>query len=408
MRLLLIVLSDATREAWAHMIGTAGGTEAKVFLGSPGQAAVKLAEHNLTPSHLVIDIGGRGQDVLAEIDQLAQQCEAGTRVVAVGDTNDIGLYRALIGRGVLEYLPMPADPAEIARLLTAPPAAPVAPPVAAPAPVAPRPMGTEKRVISFFSAASGDGASSAALNTAYALSELHPGHTVLVDMDYQFGMVAKHLDLDNQYGIRDLFDHPERGVDATLIRRMAATYQRLHVITAPAELRYLPLVNETAIRDLVNTLKETYDHVVLDLPHVWTPWVAAAAQQSTHIVMVSQLWLKSVSHSARMMRVLRELGIPADRIINVINRSGAKFKEAIDASDFERVCGTRIRYTLANDIKTITAAEAEAKSVFEVDNSQLANDIMTLARGLTGLPPAEGSLGAKSSGGLFAALRKRG
>jgi len=404
MRILLIVISDASREPWAKAIGTACGVEPKIFLGTPGQAAVKLAEHQITPSHLVIDIGSRAGDALSELDQLAQQCEAGTRVVAVGDTNDITLYRGLIGRGVIEYLTLPVDPAEIFRLLTTAPVAAHAPVAATPAP---RPLMGDKRVISFFSAASGDGASSAALNTAYALSQLYNGTTVLVDMDYQFGMVAKHLDLQNQYGIRDLFDHPERGVDATLIRRMVANYGKLHVITAPAELRYLPNVSAEAIRDLVNTLKESYDNIVLDLPHVWTPFVAAAAQQSTHVVLVAQLWLKSVSHAARMMRVFREMNVPLDRIITVINRSGAKFKEAIDPKDFERVCGTSIRYTLANDIKTITAAEAEAKSVFEVDPSALADDFMTMARGIAGLPATEGSYSAKS-GGLFSSLLKRG
>lgn len=406
-RTLLIILSNAEREAWAHAVGTACGAEAKVFLGTPAQAAAKLAEYQLTPSHLVIDIGMRGQDVLGEIDLVAQQCEAGTRVVAVGDTNDIQLYRGLLGRGVLEYTPMPADPAEIARLLTTPPATAPAPVAAAPTPAAAsRSAGNDKRVLSFFSAGSGDGASSVALNTAYAMSQLFNGTTVLVDMDYQFGMVAKHLDLQNQYGIRDLFDHPERGVDSMLIKRMVASYGKLHVITAPAELRYLPNVHAEAIRDLVNTLKENYDNVILDLPHVWTPWVAAAAQQSTHVVMVAQLWLKSVSHAARMMRVLREMNVPLDRIVTVINRSGAKFKEAIETKDFERVCGTAIHYTLANDIKTITAAEAEAKSVFEVDSSQLANDIMNLARGIAGLPAEQGEYGSKG-GGLFSSLRKR-
>ncbi len=404
MRTLLIVISNASHEAWAQAVGTACSAEPKIFLGTPAQAAAKLAEHNITPSHLVIDIGGRGADILDEIDQLAQQCEAGTRVAVVGDTNDITLYRALLARGVLEYLPMPVDPTEVFRVLSAPIAA-AAPTPVAPAPAAPRALG-EKRVISFYSAASGDGASSAALNTAFALSQIFNGTTVLVDMDYQFGMVAKHLDLQNQYGIRDLFDHPERGVDATLIRRMVANYGKLHVITAPAELRYLPAVGPEAISALVATLKESYDNIILDLPHVWTPWVAAAAQQSTQVVLVAQLWLKSVSHAARMMRVFREMNVPLDRIITVINRSGAKFKEAIDDRDFERVCGTDIHYTLANDIKTITAAEAEAKSVFEVDESQLANDIMTMARGLVGLPPAEGAAGAKA-GGLFASLRKR-
>lgn len=405
-RTLLIVISDAAREPWAHEVGAACGAEPLVFWGSPAQAAEKLSSNSVSPSHLVLDIGTRGADILTEIDQLAQQCEAGTRVIAVGDTNDIGLYRALIGRGVLEYLPMPADPREVARLLTAPPAAaPVAEPAPAPAPILTR--GGEKQVISFFSAASGDGASTAALNSAYALSQLFHGRTVLVDMDYQFGMVAKHLDLQNQYGIRDLFDHPDRGVDPTLIRRMVASYGDLHVITAPADLKPLPIVAPEVIRDLIATLKQSYDFIILDLPHVWLPWIATIAQESTQIVLVSQLWLKSVSHSARMMKVLRELSIPVDRVVNIINRSGAKFKEAIDVKDFERVCGAPIDYTLANDIKTITTAEAAARSVLEIEDSELAGDIMALARGLGGLPAESRPTGTKP-GGLLSSFLKRG
>ncbi len=408
MRLLLLVISDASREDWAHSVAAAcGAADPKIFLGTPAQAAAKLAEHQMTPSHLVLDIGGRGEDVLAEIDQLAQQCEAGTRVVAVGDTNDIRLYRALINRGVLEYLPMPADPAELARILTAPIAAPP-PPAPAPvaAPVAPAaPMAAQRNVLTFMSAASGDGASTAALNTAYALSQAFNGSTVLVDMDYQFGMVAKHLDLQNQYGIRDLFDNPDRGVDATLIKRMVASYGKLHVITAPADLRYLPNVGADTVRALIQTLSQTYSNVIIDLPHVWLPWMEAPFQEATKIVLVAQLWLKSVSHAARMTRVFREQGIPPERVVAVTNRSGARFKEGIDPRDFERVCGHAIDYTLSNDIKTTTAAEASARSVLEMEPSPLGNDIERMARGLVGMaPPPE----LASKGGLFAGLKKRG
>lgn len=403
MRSLFIVISNPDRQGWAEQVAQAAHAQAvEIYAGLPSQAAHHLAQAGQSPSHIVLDIGTHGQDVLTEIDLLAQQCEAGTRVVAVGDTNDVQLYRGLLARGVIDYLPMPANPPELVAALNAPPPASHA----APSPAAPIGSG-DKRVLTFLSAASGDGASTAALNTAYALSQLYNGNTVLVDMDYQFGMVAKHLDLQNQYGIRDLFDHPERGIDAMLIKRMVASYGKLHVITAPADLRYLPSVSAESVRDLVNTLKQSYDNIVLDLPHVWLPWVASACQQATSLVLISQLWLKSVSHSARMMRVFRDMSIPADRITNVINRSGAKFKEAIDMRDFERVCGTNVRYTLGNDIKTITAAEGAARTVMEMEPSDLSEDILRLARGLAGLPQSHADE-PSAKGGLFARMGKRG
>ena len=225
-------------------------------------------------------------------------------------------------------------------------------------------------------------------------------------MDYQYGMVAKHLSLQNQYGIRDLFDHPERGVDATLIKRMVASYGKLHVITAPPELRYLPTVDAEAIKQLITTLSATYNTIILDVPHVWLPWVATAMQQSTHLVLVAQLWLKSVSHAARMMRAFREIGVEASRVTAVINRSGAKFKEAIDTKDFERVCGVPIRYTVANDIKTVVTAEGSATTIMELQPSELSGDIENIARGLLNLAPREAGTAEKRGGlGLLAKFK---
>jgi len=401
MQSLLIIISQSDRDAWAQSVVQALKPEQPtILISSPAEAAHYITQHGIHPTHVVFDIGARGADILPEIDTLAEQCEPGTRVIAVGNTNDISLYREIIARGVLDYLPMPASVDAIVKTLTASTAKP---------PTMPTSTATEgptvkiqKRVIVFMSAASGDGASTVALNTAYAISQLAGGKTVLVDMDYQFGMVAKNLAVQNQYGIRELFDHSERGVDSTLIKRMVASYQKLDVISAPGELRYLPTVSTQVITDLITTLKENYDNVIIDLPHVWLPWVATAAQQSTHLVLVSQLWLKSVSHAARMMRAFRDIGV-THNVIAVINRSGAKFKEAIDPKDFERVCATTIRHTISNDIKTIVAAEAAATTLIELPPSEITNDIQKLARSLLGLSAT--SMVPEKRSGLFAKLK---
>lgn len=401
MQCLLIILSNPDREPWAQgVLAASASVKPVIVVASPADAARYLVEQGISPSHIVLDIGQRGHDVLEEIDALAQQCAVGTRVVAVGDTNDIQLFRAILARGVLDYLPYPATVEAVIAALKAPSATtkqPTMPLATASA------RALNKRVMLFMSAASGDGASTIALNAAYAISQLAGGNTVLVDMDYQFGMAAKHLDLQSQYGIGDLFDHPERGVDAILIKRMVASYRKLDVITAPTELRYLPIVKAEAIRDLIATLSATYDNVIIDVPHVWLPWVATAAEQSTHVMMVSQLWLKSVSHAARLMRSLREIGVGNDRIISIINRSGAKFKEAIEPKDFERVCGTKIRYTVANDIKTIVTAEASPSTIIELPMSPISQDIERIARGLLGLGDA--SPAGDKRGGLFSKFK---
>jgi pilus assembly protein CpaE len=60
-----------------------------------------------TPSLIIVESGDSGQGMLSLLDRLAEVCDPGTKVVVIGQTNDIALYRELIRRGVSEYLVPP-------------------------------------------------------------------------------------------------------------------------------------------------------------------------------------------------------------------------------------------------------------------------------------------------------------
>ena len=134
--------------------------------------------------------------------------------------------------------------------------------------------------------------------------------------------------------------------------------------------------------------------------------MATVVQEADKVVLVGQLWLKSVAHAARMMKVWRDMGISAEKITVVINRAGAKFKEAVEESDFERVCATTIAHRLINDIRTIGAAEAEAKTVMELPPSDLSQGLDHLARVLVGLSAADGPRN-NAAPGLISLFKKR-
>lgn len=401
---VLFILSNPEHEHWAlEVSGLLGHTAPLVVHGSPVNATQQLASIGQSPSHIVIDIGQRGHDILPEVDALAEYCDAGTKVVTVGYTNDVSLYRALISRGVADYLPMPVSAHEVVQAFTqAEQAAAARPTTSATS------SSRNGRVIACFGAGSGDGASMVALNTAYAVSNFMPGNTVLIDMDYQFGMVAKQIDLQAAFGIRELFDHPERGVDGTLLKRMVAKYGALDVISAPADLRFLPELQPETVRTLIGVLREHYDTVIIDLPHVWLPWVSSVVESADKIVLVAQLWLKSVAHAARLMKAWREMGVAKEKVQIVINRAGAKFKEAVAEEDFERVCGAPIRHRLDNDIRTIGAAEGQAKTVMELPASELSRGLDRLAHALVDVHAGQGDAGGDAAGsGLFSMFKKR-
>ncbi|MEO1264787.1 MAG: CtpF protein, partial [Pseudomonadota bacterium] len=75
-------------------------TKANVSVHEGGTAAaVAHYEESPTPNLILIESTADRDTVLAEIDALAECCDAGTKVVVVGHVNDVVLYRELIRRG---------------------------------------------------------------------------------------------------------------------------------------------------------------------------------------------------------------------------------------------------------------------------------------------------------------------
>src|SRR5579862_2652885 len=94
------IVSAATsdrRMAKAHVKQNMGGAP----------AALEAYKSAPTPNVIVLEAPAGRDALLAQLEELAEYCDAGTKVVVLGKLNDIVLYRQLIARGVSEYLVAP-------------------------------------------------------------------------------------------------------------------------------------------------------------------------------------------------------------------------------------------------------------------------------------------------------------
>jgi len=359
----VVVLDESDKDFADQVARSLGYDKAEVIVGSLLDAANALSKMSKGPKYLILDIGEGSDTILEDLDSLAEYCDPGVKVVILGNVNDVSLYRQFIQRGIIEYFTKPAKVSDIRAVLMD------------------AGGNSDSSVVSFISAASGDGGSTIASNFAYALSKGVQQKVVLIDMDYQFGMVARNLDLEAHFGIKEVFEHPDRNIDSTLIQTMLVEYSpNFYIVAAPDELQLMPNIKPEMIHDLVNSLKSSFDFIVLDVPHLWMPWVSAALNESDLIVMITQLWLRSTTHSTRLLGVMQSVGIELENVITAVNRSGAKFKEAITSKDFERVVNKEIDYYFSNDIRTISAAEKRGETIFDVGNSRIASEIKDFAK----------------------------
>ena len=99
------------------------------------------------------------------------------------------------------------------------------------------------------------------------------------------------------------------------------------------------------------------------------------------------------------------MGLNNDMIRVAINRSGAKFKEAVNPRDFERICGKAVDFYLPNDIKTVVNAENQGRTIIELGKSKLAGQILKVAEGV--LPDESTMSGTPDMNNLLSHSTKR-
>ena len=119
-------------------------------------AAVEAYRSAPTPNVIMLEAEGGPEKILTGLDTLAESCDAGTRVVVIGRTNDVMLYRELTRRGVSDYLISPVGTIDVVRSICGLFSSPEAKPVG--------------RLVAVVGAKGGVGASTVAHNIAWAMA----------------------------------------------------------------------------------------------------------------------------------------------------------------------------------------------------------------------------------------------
>ncbi|MFN3816669.1 CpaE family protein [Brevundimonas sp.] len=356
-------------------------------------AAVETYGHEPTPPLIVVECLAGAQDLLNEIDHLAQVCDQGTKVVVIGPTNDILLYRELMRRGVSEYLVAPIQPLQLIAAIGGLFNDPAQPFVG--------------RSIAFVGARGGAGASAVAHNTAYAMSERIGANTVIVDYDLPFGTAGLDFNQDPLNGVADALGQPER-LDQTLLdRMMVRCTDRLSLFAAPATLDVDWDIAPDAFEEVTTRIRQTAPFVVLDLPHLWSVWMRRTLIAADEVVVVATPDLASLRNAKNMMDLIRQ-GRPNDAPPRlVLNQVGVPGRPEIPAKDFGAALGVHPSLTIPFEPKVFGAAANNGQMILDAAaRSKSAEAFQTLAqivsrREIAALPSARKPGGKSLFGKLF-------
>jgi pilus assembly protein CpaE len=324
----------------------------------------------------MIEHNGDGNELLAGLDQLAEVCDAGTKVVVVGRLNDIILYRELVRRGISDYLISPLSPVAVIRAISGLFTSPEADPVG--------------RVIAVVGAKGGVGASTIAHNIAFAIGRDLELDTVIADLDLAFGTAGLDFNQDPPQGVADAVFSPDRVDSAFVDRLLSKCTDHLSLLAAPATLDREYDFGPETFDPILDAMRTSVPYIVLDVPHLWTGWSKQALLSADEVLLVAAPDLANLRNSKNVFDFVRG-SRPNDRPpLYILNQVGMPKRPEVKAADFAKALEAQPAATIAFDPQIFGTAANNGQMIAEVSaKHKAAETTLALAKVLTGRTEAK-------------------
>jgi pilus assembly protein CpaE len=349
------------RMAKAHVKQNMGGAA----------AAVEAYKSAPTPNVVVLEAPASRESLLAQLEELAEYCDAGTKVVVLGKLNDIVLYRQLMARGVSEYLVAPFGVVDfiqaISQLFSVPGA---------------KPLG---RIIAVVGAKGGVGASTVAHNLAWGLASVTQMATIIADLDLAFGTAGLDYNQDPPQGVAEAVFAPDR-VDAVLVDRLLSKCgDKLSLLAAPATLDRVLDFSEASFDSLIDAMRASTPWIVLDVPHLWSGWARRILVSADEVIVVASPDLANLRNAKNLIDNVKGARMNDAPSRLVLNGVGMLKRPEIASAEFAKAVETDPTAIIPHDAKLFGAAANNGQMIAEIEpNGKTAQAFVDLASTLAG------------------------
>ena len=182
----------------------------------------------------------------------------------------------------------------------------------------------EGTIVGVYSPKGGSGGTCISLNLVGALSRIHPGQVLLLDLDFPYSHAALLAGLIPTTCLARLADVPADSFEEALLS--AVLYHPRGPMILPGALK--PEEGDAVTPELIArsiaVLRKTFAYIVVDLGVTITDSTLALLDLTQHLVLVVAPELSALKSAADAIDVLRELGTPDDRMAVVLNNRAPK------------------------------------------------------------------------------------
>jgi pilus assembly protein CpaE len=347
------------------------------------RAAADHYQQSATPNLILVETLAGGAELFAHLAALAEVCDAGTKVVVIGHLNDVSVYREMIRQGVNEYLVSPLSPMQLIEAVSRLYVDPDSPPIG--------------RSIAFMGAKGGTGSSTIAHNIGWCISTRMNEDVIITDLDLPFGTAGLDFNHDPAQGIADALMAPERLDDVLLDRLLVKCSDHLSLFAAPAVLDRDFDMDADSFESVLEIVRETVPCVIVDLPHIWSPWTKKLLLAADEIVITATPDLASLRNAKNIID-LAKLTRANDHMPHlVINQVGVPKRPEIPIKDFAEAIGIEPTLVLPFNPGLFGAAANNGQMIEELDpKGKSTEGLRYLAKQLCGRDPQPTKAAKKS------------
>jgi pilus assembly protein CpaE len=351
-----------------------------------------------TPDLAIVSLDGDKQRALGMVGQLAHDYP-GLPIVTV--SSDSAALLQSLQRGAKHFLTSPVTLEDLVSALRRSLNETGAHIVERPGGPAPQAVPkSSAQIIGVLGSRGGVGCTSIAVNLAATLASDPENSVALIDLDLAMGDadIAVELPGNDNISMGDLARNIER-LDMNYLKRALVRHPDtgLSILRHPLEIHEIGGIHEGHVERILNLLKISYTHLVLDLSKALLPTDLMALRMSNLIMLVCQLELSSLRNVVRLIHSLSLEGDLGDKIRVVVNRAGSDILEdGITIKKAEEVIGKPVFWQIPNDSRPMIGSRTAGQPLIKhAPKSRAQQSLQALAHALTGKAPAVDPAGKK-------------
>ena len=220
------------------------------------------------------------------------------------------------------------------------------------------------RIVTVFSNKGGNGTTTIASNLAEALATGHGKRVVVVDLVLGHGDVTMFFNVNPTYTVLDLARNNGKAdpeyIDSLIVRHWTGVC----ILADPPRIEDADKISAEQVRDMLATLRSTFDVVIVDTTHQFDEKTLAALEMSDTVLLVTLLNLPSLKNTQRSIELFARLGIFDERVKLLLSRYLPN--DDLPKESIEGILNCPVFYAVPNDYPTVLSSINRGKLLSEI------------------------------------------